>query len=98
MKTSPCRRKRSWIGIFLVFHIPESGETRLGNLPLSEGSGNYLREKFSVNSGTFTFLLIGKDGGVKLGKEGRVKLQDIFSLIDSMPMRQREMREKSQQR
>ena len=44
----------------LVFHIPESGETRLGNLPLSEGSGDYLREKFSINSGTFTFLLIGK--------------------------------------
>jgi len=80
----------------LVFHILESGETTLGNLPLAEGSGGYLREKFSIKPGAFTVLLIGKDGGVKLRKEGQVKLQEIFSLIDSMPMRQREMREKSQ--
>lgn len=80
----------------LVFHILERGETKLGNSPLPESSGDYLREQFSINPGTFTFLLIGKDGGVKLRKEGQVKLQEIFSLIDSMPMRQREMREKSQ--
>jgi hypothetical protein len=82
----------------LVFHIVENGQTRLGNSPLSESSGDYLREKFSTKSGTFTVLLIGKDGGVKLRREGRVKLKEIFSLIDSMSMRQREMREKSQQR
>ena len=80
----------------LVFHILESGETTLGNLPLAEGSGDYLREKFSIKPGTFTVLLIGRDGGVKLRREGQVKLQELFSLIDSMPMRQREMREKSQ--
>ncbi len=80
----------------LVLHILESGETTLGNLPLAEGSGDYLREKFSIKPGTFTVLLIGRDGGVKLRREGQVKLQEIFSLIDSMPMRQREMREKSQ--
>ena len=81
----------------LVFQILESGETKLGNSSLPESSGNYLREKFSIKSGTFTVLLIGKDGGVKLRKEGEVELGEIFSLIDSMPMRQREMREKSQQ-
>ena len=82
----------------LVFQILESGETKLGNSSLPESSGNYLREKFSIKSGTFTVLLIGKDGGVKLRREGGVELGEIFSLIDSMPMRQREMREKSRQR
>jgi len=79
----------------LVFHILESGETKLGSSLLPESSGDYLREKFSIKPGTFTVLLIGKDGGVKLRREGRVELAEIFSLIDTMPMRQREMREKS---
>mgnify|MGYP001066751620 CR=1 FL=1 len=80
----------------LVFQILETGETKLGNSSLPESSGNYLREKFSIKSDTFTVLLIGKDGGVKLRRQGGVELDTIFSLIDTMPMRQREMREKSQ--
>jgi len=82
----------------LVFHILENGETKLENSPLPESSGDYLREKFSTTPGAFTVLLIGKDGGVKLRREGGVELADIFALIDTMPMRQREMREKSQVR
>jgi hypothetical protein len=82
----------------LVFHILENGETRLENSPLPESSGDYLREKFSITPGAFTVLLIGKDGGVKLRREGGVELAEIFALIDTMPMRQREMRKKSQVR
>jgi hypothetical protein len=81
----------------LVFHILETGEIRLGETSLPLRSGDYLRESFSIRPGTFTVLLIGKDGGVKLRREGGVELGEIFSLIDSMPMRQREMREKLQQ-
>ncbi|MGD8687139.1 MAG: DUF4174 domain-containing protein [Syntrophobacterales bacterium] len=81
----------------LVFHILETGEIRLGETSLPTGSGNYIRESFSIRPGRFTVLLIGKDGGVKLRREGGVELGEIFSLIDSMPMRQREMREKIQQ-
>ncbi|MEL7492206.1 MAG: DUF4174 domain-containing protein [Pseudomonadota bacterium] len=39
----------------------------------------------------FTFLLIGKDGGVKLRETAPVPAQDIFDLIDAMPMRASEM-------
>ena len=81
----------------LVFYILETGETKLGETSLPTGSGDDLRERFSIRPGTFTVLLIGKDGGVKLRREGGVELAEIFSLLDSMPMRQREMREKSQQ-
>ncbi|MCG6945551.1 MAG: DUF4174 domain-containing protein [Deltaproteobacteria bacterium] len=79
----------------LVFHILETGEIKLGESSLQTGAGDYLRESFSIRSGTLTVLLIGKDGGVKLRREGGVELNQIFSLIDTMPMRQREMREKS---
>ena len=39
-------------------------------------------------------ILVGKDGGVKLRQNAQVKLNDIFALIDAMPMRQEEMRQK----
>jgi hypothetical protein len=82
----------------LVFHILETGEIKLGESSLQTGAGDYLRESFSISPGRFTVLLIGKDGGVKLRREGGVELNEIFSLIDTMPMRQREMKEKSKQR
>ena len=82
--------------VILVFHIMESGEIKLEDTTLPIGSGDYLRDRYSVRSRIFTVLLIGKDGGVKLRREGRVELKEILVLIDTMPMRQREMREKLQ--
>ena len=40
-------------------------------------------------------VLIGKDGGIKLQRDRVVATQVIFDLIDAMPMRQSEMRRKS---
>ena len=40
----------------------------------------------------FAFLLIGKDGGDKLESKEPVSKDRLFKLIDSMPMRMREMR------
>lgn len=40
-------------------------------------------------------VLIGKDGGVKLQEDHWVEVEAIFDLIDSMPMRQSEMRRKN---
>jgi len=37
-------------------------------------------------------FLIGLDGGVKLVQQGSVNLQEIFTLIDGMPMRQWQVR------
>ena len=39
----------------------------------------------------FLFVLIGKDGSVKYRSEEPVSTTKLFSLIDAMPMRQREM-------
>ena len=52
---------------------------------------NRLRQKFSVSDRTaFKLLLLGKDGEIKLSTN-RVELKDVFSLIDTMPMRKREI-------
>jgi hypothetical protein len=55
-----------------------------------------LRKHFDIPTKTFMLILLGKDGGIKLKRNDRVKLEEIFSLIDSMPMRKDEMRQKGQ--
>ncbi|MDQ8202478.1 DUF4174 domain-containing protein [Pelagicoccus sp. SDUM812003] len=42
--------------------------------------------------GASEFVLIGKDGGTKDRQMGELDLPEFFALIDTMPMRLREMR------
>lgn len=44
---------------------------------------------------TFEVLLVGKDGGVKLRRNKLVAASEITALIDTMPMRQEEMKQGS---
>lgn len=52
-----------------------------------------LRRKYKPSG--FTVFLIGKDGGVKLRRDKLVSARELFSLIDSMPMRQREIQQQN---
>ena len=45
----------------------------------------------TINDKSFRILLIGKDGGIKYESKQFISLIQLFELIDSMPMRQREM-------
>ena len=55
--------------------------------------GDALRRAFGVPATSrFTALLIGKDGGVKWRTEHPAKPEELFSLIDTMPMRRNEIR------
>ena len=47
---------------------------------------------FGADKKTFTFILVGKDGTVKLRSPEAVGMEQLFALIDSMPMRRSEMR------
>ena len=65
----------------------------LVHIDLIQGTDEYKRlsQKFSIaDRTTFKLLLLGKDGEIKLSTN-RVELNDVFSLIDTMPMRKREM-------
>jgi Domain of unknown function (DUF4174) len=79
----------------LAFHVFETGYGRLAQLPLNKGQVLFLRRQFSIKPGQRIAILIGKDGEVKLRRELPVDLSEIFSVIDAMPMRQREMRERA---
>ncbi len=65
----------------------------LVHIDLIKGSGDYerLRHKFSIaDHPEFKLLLIGKDGKEKLSTNNG-DLKAIFSVVDSMPMRKKEM-------
>jgi hypothetical protein len=53
-----------------------------------------LRDAYADGAGGFQVVLVGKDGGVKLRSDEPVAASDFFALIDTMPMRRREMRER----
>jgi hypothetical protein len=75
----------------LIGEFFEAGANRFAGASLAPESAEALRRQFSVRKGTPTVILIGKDGEVKLRREGSVQAAEIFALIDSMPMRQKEM-------
>ena len=51
-----------------------------------------LRRQYHVQPGEFTVVLVGKDGGEKQRWHAPVAYETLRDLIDSMPMRQDEMR------
>ncbi|MEM6724677.1 MAG: DUF4174 domain-containing protein [Bacteroidota bacterium] len=49
-------------------------------------------QQFKAQDKPFNFQLIGKDGGTKLRRTDYVQPEEIFAIIDAMPMRRSEMR------
>jgi hypothetical protein len=56
-----------------------------------------LKKNYQVQANQFTVILIGKDGGEKFRSTKPLQLKDIFKIIDSMPMRQAEMKSQKNQ-
>jgi hypothetical protein len=79
----------------VIFEILESDVSSMNNEPINSDTPRLLRETFDAQPGAFTVILIGKDGGVKLKRRDHADLEEIFDLIDSMPMRREEMRRKT---
>ncbi len=79
----------------VIFEILESGPSSMNTNYLDPQAANSLRKKFDLARGAFAVILVGKDGGIKLNRQDQTQLKDIFALIDAMPMRQEEMRQKN---
>lgn len=65
------------------FVLPEISEWQVSN---------FYRNNKKDKSADLEVILIGLDGGVKLRQYEVVEAKEIFDLIDSMPMRQSEIR------
>lgn len=76
----------------VLFLLPMQGNRSVDGSSLSNEASDFLWERFQVPREQFAVLLVGKDGGVKLRSDEPVSAQRLFDLIDSMPMRQQEMR------
>lgn len=66
------------------------GTSRAGDRQLTKAEAAELRDRFGRKGGSFSLLLVGKDGGVKRRAEQPLAMRDIFAQVDRMPMRIRE--------
>jgi hypothetical protein len=80
----------------MIFEILELGASRMNGAELDLHTAASLRKRFDVSPKAFALILVGKDSGIKLKRDDFNGLEEIFRLIDSMPMRQNEMRHKGQ--
>jgi hypothetical protein len=78
----------------LIFHIEGNEVGFIGKSSSPSLSADRLRNRYNIAEQEYRYILIGKDGGVKLNKKEFVPNKDLYSVIDAMPMRQREMRER----
>ncbi|MFC1579482.1 DUF4174 domain-containing protein [Thermodesulfobacteriota bacterium] len=76
----------------IIVEVLEKGNSRCGEIQIAAQAAEKLRKQFQVTPGLFQVLLLGKDGGIKLRRGEPVLAKDLFGIIDSMPMRQQEMR------
>ena len=76
----------------LVARVPTSGHARIGASALAPTAAAQLRRGHSVDRDEFAVVLIGKDGSEKLRTTEVPVLDEVFALIDAMPMRIAEKR------
>lgn len=72
----------------------DTGTSTAGDRRLTAAETAAARTDLDFQPGEFALRLIGKDGTVKLEGDAATPTADIFALIDTMPMRQREIRER----
>lgn len=73
-------------------HVFEEVEGYVGDQKFSPAQNELLRDQFDVATGQYALFLVGKDGGVKERYANPVEPDELYGLIDSMPMRQQEMK------
>ena len=78
----------------VLIEVYEDDTAALDGRALPAGTAADLRQRYGVSEEETTMILVGKDGGDKLRTSEIVDLEQIFSLIDTMPMRRQEMRQR----
>ncbi|MEM8559389.1 MAG: DUF4174 domain-containing protein [Bacteroidota bacterium] len=80
----------------LVLLLPHVGTGRwMGSGPLRPNVGPALRARYGIADEDGVVVLVGKDGTEKARYDLPATPAEVFNRIDTMPMRQREMRERS---
>ena len=74
----------------IVVTLLDDGISTAGDRELSADEVAAARSAMRITPDEFTLKLVGKDGSVKLSRDEATSMQDIYALIDTMPMRARE--------
>lgn len=64
--------------------------------PTVDLNADALRREFDTSIVEFSVILVGKDGGEKLRRDEPLAVARLFDVVDAMPMRRQEMREREQ--
>jgi hypothetical protein len=80
----------------IVFTAEGDSALRAADRSFPAESVRALRARFGVPIEDYTVVLIGKDGGEKMRGRAEIELEQVFRVIDAMPMRRREMAEREQ--
>ena len=66
--------------------------------PTIELNAKALRQEFNASIIEFSVVLIGKDGGEKLRRDEPQTAARLFDVVDAMPMRRHEMRQREKEK
>jgi hypothetical protein len=81
--------ERGVVVIALPYQSPSTTSAQL-----TDSEATAARRRFSIAPGDFAVILLGKDGSEKLRSLTPLTLDKLRNAIDTMPMRQNEMRQK----
>ncbi|MBE0535559.1 MAG: DUF2867 domain-containing protein [Phycisphaerae bacterium] len=76
----------------VIIEVCGRDSSNAGRRAPGENEQTSLRKRFDAPTDDFLFVLVGKDGTVKLKSHEPVAPAELFDLIDAMPMRQEEMK------
>lgn len=83
----------------VVYQLFQSGGQGPEGMPIDKQKATMLCADYQLEAeGPFQFILIGKDGGVKLRSTEVVGMKHLFALIDGMPMRKAEMKRQKEEK
>lgn len=80
----------------LVIQLFLNGQSLVGDRPITVREAAQLRLELGIAPDEQVLVLIGKDGSVKRRAPLLSDLQEIFTQIDTMPMRRNEIRQRNQ--
>ena len=72
----------------MSLYVIAAGQGSRNDVPLRPQQTRALLEALNLNAdGPSTFVLVGKDGGIKMRERANVDLEAVFETIDRKPMR-----------
>ncbi|MDX1585632.1 MAG: DUF4174 domain-containing protein [Balneolaceae bacterium] len=75
-----------------VFHLFSEDASFGDGYQINSETVKNLYRRYNADPNNYTIVLLGKDGTEKTRKSSLLTTEKLFTLIDSMPMRQREVR------